>query len=146
MARNTRPVFGEVGCIDQAMTVIIGRVTTTTSGTIGSQDCRGGSCTVTKTGGETGRYTFQLVASGDVALTDYIFLHAAATVIGADDTVYTTAKGIVALIRDIDVGEGADDGTFEIQFGEPETAMADAELMDGVGFSYMIVLGHKKIP
>lgn len=146
MARNVRPVFGEVGCIDQAMTIIAGRVVTSTNGTIASQDVRGGGCTVTKTAAKNGRYTLTLVASGDVAITDYIFLALWATVIGPDDAAYTTAKGAVPLIRDIDIGEGADDGTVEIQFMEPQTADADAELMDAAGFSFILLLGHKKIP
>src|SRR5688572_12013929 len=83
---------------------IFGRVVTTTSGTVGSYDVRGGGLTIAKTGSETGRYTFTLVDAGDTALTDLVFLGLTATIIGPDDTALTTTKGLVAVIRDIDIG------------------------------------------
>lgn len=145
MANTINPHQNEVGSFGPSITMLTGRVVTSTNGTISSQDVRGGGCTVTKTGGKNGRYTITLIAANDVALTDFVFLGAGATVIGPDDAAYTTAKGLVPLIRDIDIGEGADDGTVEIQFVEPQTAAADAELMDAAAFSFYLLLGNKKL-
>ena len=133
---------GHVAAI-QPMLVIAGRVVTTTSGTVGSYDVRGGGCTVTKTATETGRYTITLTDAGDTALTDLCFLHASATIVAADDAALTTTKGIHAVIRDIDIGEGADNGTVEIQFVETVTANADTDIEDAMSFTFMLVLGLK---
>lgn len=135
---------GKVGTIAPGMLIIAGNVVTSTSGTISTTDVRGGGVTITKTGSETGRYTFTLLDAGDTALADLILLHVDVTVIGPDDTAMTDAKGVGKVIRDIDVGGGANDGTFEIQFQDADSA-ADAELQDGAGFTFMILLGHREI-
>lgn len=124
---------------------IAGRVVTTTGGTVGSYDVRGGGVTIAKTGSETGRYTFTVTDAGDTALTDLVFLGLYASIIGPDDTALTTTKGLVGVVRDIDIGEGADDGTVELQFVETVTANADTEVQDGASFTFLLLLGNKTL-
>jgi hypothetical protein len=138
--------MNQVKAVGQSMVKVCGRVTTSTSGTISATDVRGGACVVTKTGGKTGRYTFTMVAGQDFALTDLVFLHLGVTIFGPDDAAITNSKGIIPFIRDIDIGEGADDGTVEIQFViSTATGQADTELADSAGFTFELALGNKKV-
>lgn len=136
---------GQVRTPNDALIVITGRVVTTTSGTVGTTDVRGGGVAVAKTGSETGRYTFTVTDAGDTALTDLTFRGLYATIIGPDDTAMTTTKGLVPVIRDIDIGEGADDGTVNLQWVETVTANADTEVQDAAEFTFMLVLGNKQL-
>jgi hypothetical protein len=138
------PIMNRASSVAQSMTLIAGRVVTSTSGTISTQDVRGGGVVVTKTGGKTGRYTFTLQAGTNTPVTSHIFLGLYVNIIGPDDTAISNSKGIVPFIRDIDIGEGADDGTVEIQFViSTATAQADTELADAAGFTFLLVLGNK---
>lgn len=132
----------QVKTISPGLLLIFGRVVTSTGGTIASTDIPGGGVAVTKTGSEVGRYTFAVTDAADTALTGLRFVHLDVTVIGPDDTAMTDAKGVGKVIRDIDIGAGADDGTVEVQFQDADSA-ADAELQDGAEFTFMLVLGHK---
>lgn len=108
------------GCSTHGLVILEGYFATITSGTI---DTTSGTSydpgfSVTKTASEAGRYTITLDRKS------YRFAGGIATVIGADDTAYTTAKGLDVLWRDDDI---ATDGTIELQFVRSDTA-ADAEL------------------
>ncbi len=82
--------------------------------------------TVVKTGSEVGRYTFTL-ASNPKKLLNVIV-----SVIGADDAAFgAVSVGLPWILRDIDVGQGANDGTFELQFLDASTNFADTELPNG---------------
>jgi len=135
---------GNVSTMSPGMVVLCGRVTTSTGGTVSAVDVRGGGVTVTKTPAKTGRYTFTLIDAADTSLSELILLHADVTLIGPDDAAMTDAKGRDKVIRDIDIGGGADDGTFEIQFTDADTG-ADANIEDAAGFTFMIVLGHRDV-
>lgn len=114
--RNLVPARGYVrrGVVHLYSRVVLG-----TSGAIASQtDVRQSGMTLVKTATKTGRYTVTLQEPAQA------LLWADAKVIGADDTAYTTAKGLDVLIRDDDV---TSDKTFKIQFARTDTA-ADAEV------------------
>jgi hypothetical protein len=104
------------------------KVTTSTSGTIASQDELADSGVLAaKTATKTGRYTLTVPSK-------YRKFHGGfATIVGADDTAYTTAKGLNSFLRDNDIDGGAADGTIELQFNRSDTA-ADAEVIDGAVF------------
>jgi hypothetical protein len=97
---------------------LYGKFVTTTSGTIGSQSCKGFS--VAKTGAEAGRYT--------VSLEDQYMalLMVNAIVVGAADTAYTTTKGLIPMLRNVDVTDSTPG--FDLQF--VQSSLADAELLD----------------
>lgn len=143
---NYGSAMNQVKAVGQSMVKVAGRVTTSTSGTIASQDVRGGACVVTKTGGKTGRYTFTMQAGVDYAITALVFLSLVVNIIGPDDAAIANSKGIIPFIRDIDIGEGADDGTVEVQFViSTATGQADTELADGAGFCFEMLLGNKTV-
>jgi len=120
-------------------------VTLGSSGAVSSQTAQAKSgLKVTKTASKTGRYTVQLKAADDSTMDYYELLYAHAVVVGADDTAYTDAKGSLCLIRDIDVGEGAKDGTFEIQLVDP-TDHADAEAIDNAKILIHVVLATSSV-
>ncbi len=99
----------------------IHKVTTSTSGTIGSQDAPGDSGVIAaKTGSKTGRYTLTLPSKFRKFHGGFV------SVIGPDDTADS-------FLRDNDVDGGDADGTIEVQFARSDTE-ADAELMDGAIF------------
>ncbi|MCA1824418.1 MAG: hypothetical protein LC640_09195 [Frankia sp.] len=106
------------------------KATTTTVGTLAAGQTNWG-LKLTKTAGKTGRYTCQLVNQDGSNANAVAFVNAIVTVTGPDDAAYTDAKGIVALMRDDDIGTGANDGTIEVQFIDPRVSLADAELADG---------------
>ena len=117
------PMLGVVN--RRNVTHFIHKVTTTTSGAVGSQDAPGVSGVVaTKTATKTGRYTLALGSKFRVFLGGFVSL------IGADDTAYTTQKGFGSFFRDNDIDGGAADGTVEVQFTRTDTE-ADTELEDG---------------
>ncbi len=110
------------GSITTGVVVLFGQVVTTTAGTIGSTTCDG--FTVVKTATKTGRYTVTITGNANKILGCNV------NILGADDAAFTDAKGVwEGKIRDNDVGTGANDGTFEIQFCDADTG-ADAELQD----------------
>jgi hypothetical protein len=100
---------------------LFGTMTTSTSGTVSTSSVEG--FTITKTATKTGRYTITLGQNYNK------LLFANAVIVGPDDTAMTDAKGTQFVIRDNDVGAGANDGTFELQFIDSDSG-ADAELQD----------------
>lgn len=106
------------------------RVATTTSGTLAATQVNWG-LKLTKTAAKTGRYTCQLVNADGSNANAVAFVNAFVALIGADDTAYPTAKGLPYIMRADDIGKNNNDGTIELQFCEPETAAADAEVADG---------------
>lgn len=104
--------------LESGVVKLYGKIVTTTSGTIGSQSCKGFS--VAKTATKTGRYT--------VTLEDqYMALLAVGVNIeGTADAAYTGAKGLINFLRNVDVTAATP--VFDIQFAT--TTFADAELED----------------
>lgn len=122
MANNQRQYQPIRGSVARGLVFLHSRVVLGTGGAITSQDSsKDSGMTLVKTGSEVGRYTVTLDKNYNRLLS------ARGTVIGADDTAYTTANGIATFIRDDDVGRGAADGTFELQFYRTDTG-ADAEV------------------
>lgn len=130
--RNFKP---GAKCIEAGTIKLYGKVTTTTSGTIGSQSCKGFS--VAKTASETGRYT--------VTLEDkYTGLLGCAVVVeGAADAAYTTAKGLQAMLRGVAVDQ--DTPLFYIQFVNGAQPQADAEVDDAAVFYIEITLKNSSV-
>jgi len=89
--------------------------------------------TIELTGSEDGRYTVT-VWKGYKGIRSW-----GAGILAADDTVLTTAKGIIPSIRDIDIGAGAADGTVELQWSK-NTDLADADVEDGLAFFFWMEL------
>lgn len=118
-----------VATLEAGVAKLYGEVTTSTSGTIASQSCKG--FTVSKTAGETGRYT--------VTLSDKYnkLLSVCVTVVGATDAAYTAADGLVSFLRNDSVASNG--ATFNVQFADPATS-ADAEIEDGAKFKLEITL------
>lgn len=114
------------------------RVTTSTSGTIASQDAAKDSGVVAaKTGGETGRYTLTL--SGGRPYSRLLWVDA--MLIGADDAAYgAVTLGLMAIIRDNDIDQGALDGTVEVQFIGSNAGWADAEVADGAIILFNVIV------
>lgn len=124
-----------LGSVSRGMVFLAGRFLLGSSGAIGATVDSAKHCgfTLTKTATKTGRYTVALDKNYNRVI------WADAKVWGADDAAYTTAKGLDVLLRDDDVGQGAADGTFEIQFVRSDTG-ADAEVEDARTLSIMIVV------
>lgn len=94
------------------------------SGAISSQtEFKKSGMLFTLTGSEAGRYTVN-VWQGYKSV-----LAVGALIVGPDDNAMTDAKGIISLVRDLDVGGGANDGTFEVQFVQ-NTDLADDDIQD----------------
>jgi hypothetical protein len=126
-AMSERIMNGTPQTIDRGVVHLYGRFTTTTSGTLSTTAITSAAqagFTLTKTATKTGRYTVTLHKNYPAVL------WADAKLIGADDTAFTDAKGVIVGLRDFDSGEGAGDGTFEIQFTK-NTDRSDAEVQDG---------------
>ena len=112
------------GAVHRGLVPLFNRVVLGASGAVSSQDsAKDAGFVVTKTAAKTGRYT--LTFDKNYNRVEFID----ARVIGADDSAYTTAKGIDFFLRDDDVGRGAGDGTIEIQFARSDTE-ADAAIED----------------
>lgn len=121
--------------LEKGVVKLFGHVVTTTSGTIGSQSCKGFS--VVKTSAKTGRYT--------ITLDDYYvsFLAAQTTVVGAADAGYTSAKGLTSFLRNVAVDSSHK--TFDVQFCDRQTAPADADLESGAEFYIEITLKNSSV-
>jgi hypothetical protein len=90
-------------------------------------------CLFELTAAEAGRYTVQ-VWKGYKEL-----LFADAVIVGADDSALTDAKGVIEIVRDLDVGTGANDGTFECQFVQ-NTDLADDDVQDSLTVKFKFEL------
>lgn len=113
--------------LENGIVKMFGKVTTSTLGAVGSSDCKGFS--VAKTGSESGRYT--------VTLEDkFNGLRGASVIVeGAADAVYTDAKSVTPILRNVDVANS----TLDIQFIDP-TDNSDAELDDAAAFYIELTL------
>lgn len=129
-SRNFKP--GPVA-IEKGLVVLYGKVTTSTSGTIASSDCRGFS--IAKTGAETGRYTITLEDA-------YAALRACnVTVEGAADAAYGNAKGLASMVRGVDVANKV----LYVQFVNAAQPQADAEVDDAAVFYIELVLKNSSV-
>lgn len=121
------------GCVEAGVVKLYGKVVTSTSGTISSTSCKG--FTIAKTDGETGRYTVTLNAKYQA------LLGCSVAIVGATDAAYTTAKGLTWILRNVDVdGSATANGSFDIQFNDPDGSPADAELANAAEFYLEITL------
>lgn len=107
---------------------LFGKVVTTTSGTIGSQSCKGFS--VAKVGSEAGRYRVTLQDQYMALLSCH------AIIVGTADTAYTGTKGLTPLLRNVAVS--ADTPVLDIQF--VQATLADAEVLDAAEIYIEITL------
>lgn len=124
------PEFGAFG--RRQLSHFCHKVTTSTSGTIASQDEPADSGVIaTKTASKTGRYTIQLPDKYRK------FCGGFASVRGPDDAVYgAKTKGSMAFFRANDIDSNNLDGTIEVQFVQfsDATNTIDAELPDSTVF------------
>jgi len=115
---------------------LYGQVTLGNSGAISSSSCDG--FTIAKTASKTGRYTVTLGQNYNK------LLGCSVQIIGPDDAAFTDAKGVDPKLRDNDVGGGANDGTFEIQFVDADSG-ADAEVQDSAVLLIEITLKNSSV-
>jgi len=111
--------------------IVHAEIATTTGGTLASTYNHQYGLKLTKTGGQTGRYTLQPTKSDGTGGNAVAFLNALVMLVGPDSAALTTTKGLVSVMRDDDVGEGANDGTIELQFVQTNSGNADTEVQDG---------------
>lgn len=129
--RIYQPLFGSTR---KGIVLLFGKVVLGASGAISSQTgAKLAGFTVEKTATKTGRYTLTL----DKNYNELLYGHV--TVVGADDAAYTTAAGIDCIIRDVDTGGGAGDGTFELQLTRSDTS-ADAEAINSAELRIFIAV------
>lgn len=142
MAQSSQSYEKTKGTPTKGIVQLFGRHLTTTSGTLSTTatafsqpvDC---GYTLAKTATESGRYTVQLVAAnGSTAVSYAELLYVGATLIGVDDTAYTTDKGLVTLVR---LNTVATDGLFCVQFATGDSN-ADAEVEDAAVIMLHIVV------
>lgn len=119
------------------------KVATTTSGTLAATQTQFG-LKLTKTATKVGRYTCQLVDALGNSQNAVGFVQAIVTLVGPDDAALTSSKGQwLGTIRDDDIGVGANDGTVEIQFIDPNGAtvtVPDTEVQDGAIINVTLIL------
>lgn len=118
------------GTLEAGVVKLFGSVVTSTSGTIASSTGKG--LTITKTAGKTGRYTVTL-ADKYTAL-----LGVSVVLVGSTDAAYTSAKGDVSFLRNVNVGASVP--YFEIQWADADGSPADAEIENGAGFYVEVTL------
>jgi len=112
--------------------IVHAEIATTTSGTLASTYVKQWGIKLTKTGGQTGRYTINLLKSDGNNANAVYLVNALATLIGPDTAAYANSKGIIGFIRADDVSRNNNDGTFELQWViSTATGQADTELADG---------------
>jgi len=117
---------------------------TTTVGTLATSPTVKYGLKLTKTATKTGRYTVQLVDHLGNAQDSVALLNVVVSLTIADDAAATDAKGVwLGMWRDNDIGGGARDGTFEIQFQDADTE-ADAEVQDGAIINVTAFLQEKQ--
>lgn len=120
---------------NERLVILSGIVTTSTSGTIASQDCVG--CTVAKTGSEAGRYT----VTPHNKFLKLMYGHCVAEL--SADTAAVQAKGVVGAVR----GVAAATPVLYLQFTIVPTAAAagaDAEVEDAAVIRFMLVMSRGK--
>jgi hypothetical protein len=128
------PDAGQIGA--RAPLTFYNKVVLSTSGTIDTTNtAMAPGVTVVKTASENGRYTITLPQNF------YALRDVRVVVITVDDASHGALS--VALphsLRDIDVGMGANDGTFELQFHNASTNWTDDDLPDNLSFFLTIVV------
>jgi hypothetical protein len=128
----------DMGAREAGVVKLYGRVVTSTSGTIDSQVSRG--FTVTKTAAKTGRYTITLDTNYNKLLMCNVMIQ------GADDSAYTSAKGLTWFVRAVDVAANSTSAhLFYLQFCDPDGSPADSELPDGTIFSLEVTVKNSSI-
>ena len=123
------------GSLEKGVVKLFCTIVTSTSGAISSSDMLGGS--VAKVGSEAGRYRISLADSYQR------LLGASVMVSGAADAAYTTAKGIQAIVRNVDVSN-ASVPLLDIQLVRTDTA-ADAEVEDGASIFIELTLSNSSV-
>ena len=120
--------------LEKGLICLYGQITTTTSGTIGSQSCVG--FTAELTAAEAGRYT--------ITLSDkYPTLFMVNTqIVTTADTAYTSGKGLQSVLRNVAMTSK----TFDIQFVDAAAPQADADVEDGAVIYLEIVLKNSNVP
>lgn len=121
---------GDFKTLEQGIVKLFGTVTLGSSGAIASSSCKGFS--VAKTSAETGRYTVTLSDTYTELYTVMVNITTSA------DTAYTSAKGLVALLRNVSVNDSTP--TFDIQFVDADGSAADAEVEDSAVLRIEITL------
>lgn len=121
--------------LEKGVVKLFATIVTSTSGTISSSDMLGGS--VAKVGSEAGRYRITLSGSYQRLLS------ASVMVSGAADAAYTTAKGVQAIVRNVDVSN-ASTPVLDIQLIRTDTA-ADAEVEDGASIFIELTLSNSSV-
>ncbi len=118
------------GCLEAGVVKLYGKLDTTTSGTVDTTNTSCKGFTIAKTGSEAGRYTVTLADK-------YAKLLAVSAVVESSaDTAYTTAKGVVPILRGVNMTTGV----FYLQFVDADGSAADAELEDGANVYIEITL------
>jgi hypothetical protein len=131
-----QPDGGCVGSRDVVPITFYNKVVLGSSGAVDTTNtsmARG--VTVAKTASENGRYTITLPKNF------FALLDVRVAVITVDDASHGALT--VALpwsLRDNDVGTGANDGTFEVQFHNASTNWTDDDLPDNLSFLLTIVV------
>jgi hypothetical protein len=123
------------GSLEKGVVKLYCSIVTSTSGTISSSDMLGGS--VTKVAAEAGRYRIALSDSYQRLLAVSVMVE------GASDTAYTTAKGIYAIVRNVDV-DSSSAPLLDIQLVRSDTA-ADAEVIDSANIFIEITLSNSSV-
>lgn len=137
--------FKEVKTLIPGQRIVHCKVATTTGGTLAATQVNWG-LKLTKTAAKTGRYTCQLVNADGTNSNAVAFVNAIVTLTGPDDAAYTDAKGLSSIMRDDDIGTGANDGTIEVQFIDPRVSLADAEVADGAIINVSLYLRDSLAP
>lgn len=126
--------------------IVHAEIATTTSGTLASTYNHQYGLKLTKTGGQTGRYTLQPIKSDGSNDNAVAWINSIVTLVGPDSAALTTTKGLVSVMRDDDVGEGANDGTIELQFVQTNAGNADTEVQDGAIICVTLLLKDSNTP
>lgn len=129
------------GTVKRGVVHLYGKALTTTNGTLSTvagavTSAKQAGFTIAKTGSKVGRYTITL----QDRYVGLLYIHA--TVSGAADAAYTTARGLNAFFRNNAVAAAAK--TIDIQFARTDTG-ADAEVEDGATIHVMIVLDNSTV-
>lgn len=122
------------GTLEKGVVKLFATITTTTSGTIGSTSAVGLS--VAKVAAEAGRYRITL----EDKYTRLLAVNA--TVSGAADAAYTTAKGSFAIVRNVAVSSATP--VLDIQFVRSDTT-ADAEVLDAAVIYVELTLKNSSV-
>lgn len=136
----------DIGTLIPGLRIVHAEIATTTGGTLASTYNHQYGLKLTKTATKTGRYTLQPLNTDGSNANAVAFLNAVVMLVGPDDAALTTTKGLVSVMRDDDVGEGANDGTIEVQFVQTNAGNADTEVQDGAVIIVTLLLKDSNTP